>query len=80
MPEDNQDQSDTSPDNDKNVQCNLLVKSALLYNHFTRDSDVKMYTGFSDSSTFRLTFDQLAKKAQHMHYLKGMTNTAKDFS
>ena len=78
MPEGSQDQIDISPDNDKNVQCNLLVKLALLFDHFTRDSEVKLHTGFSDSSTFRLVFDQLAKKAQYMHYWKGMTNTAKD--
>ena len=41
---------------------------------------MKLYTGFSDSSTFRLFFDQLAKKAQYMHYWKGATNTAKDLS
>ena len=80
IPEDNQDQIDVSPDNHKKVQCNLLVKSALLFEPFTRDSDVKLYTGFSDTSTLRLIFDQLAKKAQYMHYWKGMTNTAKDLS
>ena len=71
MPEDIQDANDVSPGNDKEVQCNLLVKSALLFDHFTRDSDLKLYTGFSDSSTFRFAFDQLAKKAQYMHYWKG---------
>ena len=68
MPEDNQDPTDVSPDNDKKVQRNLLVKSVPLFDRFTRDSDVKLYTGFSYASTFRLVFDQLAKKAQYMHY------------
>ena len=80
MAENFQDAIDVSPDNDKEVQCNLLVKSALLFEQFTRDSDVKLHTGFSDSSTFTLVFDQLAKKAQYMHYWKGMTNTTKDWS
>ena len=80
MAEDFQDAIDVSPDNGKDVQCNLLVKSALLFEHFTRDSDVKLHTDFSDSSTFTLVFDQLAKKAQYMHYWKGMTNTTKDWS
>ena len=80
MPKDNQDPIDVSPDNDKKVPCNLMVKSALLFDHFTRDSAMKLYTGFSDSSTFRLVFDQLAKKTQYMHYWKGMTNAAKDLS
>ena len=79
MSEDIQDAIDISPDNDKQVQCNLLVKSAPLFDHFTRDSDVKLCTGFSDSSTFRL-FDQLAKTAQYMHYWKSMTNAVKDLS
>ena len=57
MPKDNQDLIDVSPDNDRKVHCNLLVKSALLFDNFTRDSDVKLYTGFSDSSTFRLIFE-----------------------
>ena len=57
MAENFQDAIDVSPDNDKEVQCNLLVKSALLFEQFTRDSDVKLYTGFSDSSTFTLVFD-----------------------
>ena len=71
MPEDIQDANDASLGNDNEVQCNLLVKCALLFDHFTRDSDLKLYTSFSDSSTFRLAFDQLAKKAQYMHYWKG---------
>ena len=66
MPEDNQDSIDVYPDNDKIVQSNLLLNLPL-FDHFTRDSDVKLYTGFSDTSTFRLVFDQLAKKAQYMH-------------
>ena len=66
MPEDNQDSIDVYPDNDKIVQSNLLLNLPL-FDHFTRDSDVKLYTGFLDTSTFRLVFDQLAKKAQHMH-------------
>ena len=57
MPKDNQDLIDVSPDNDRKVHCNLLVKSALLSDHFTKDSDVKLCTGFSDSSTFRLVFE-----------------------
>ena len=80
MPDDIQDEIDVSNDNDKEVQCNLLVKSAPLFDNFTRDSDLKFYIGFSDSLTFRLVFDQLAKKVQHMHYWKGMTNAAKDLS
>ena len=80
IPGDNQDPIDVFPDNDKIVQCNLQVKSALLFDYFTRNSDVKLNTGFSETSTFRLVFDQLAKKAQYMHYWKGMTNTAKDLS
>ena len=80
MSEDIQDAIDISPDNDKQVQCNLLVKSAPLFDHFTRDSDVKLCAGFSDSSTFRLFFDQLAKTAQYMHYWKSMTNAVKDLS
>ena len=80
IPGDNQDPIDVFPDNDKIVQCNLQVKSALLFDYFTRNSDVKLYTGFSDTSTFRLVFDQLAKKAQYMHYWKGMTNTTRDLS
>ena len=52
----------------------------LLLEHFTRDSDVKLHTGFSDSSKFTIVFDQLAKKAQYMHYWRGMTNTTKDWS
>ena len=80
MPDDIQDEIDVSNDNDKEVQCNLLVKSAPLFDNFTRDSDLKFYIGFSDSLTFRLVFDQLAKKVQHMHYWKDMTNAAKDLS
>ena len=66
MPEDIQDAIEVSPDNDKwkvliiywfNLPCYLMILP---------DSDVKLYTGFSDSSTFRLVFDQLAKKAQYM--------------
>ena len=64
MTEDSQDPIDVSPDNNKIIQCILLVKSALLFDHFARDSDVKLYTDFSDTSALRLFFHQLAKKAQ----------------
>ena len=80
LSEDNQDPIDVSPGNDKKVQCNLLVKSALLFYHFTRDSDVKLYTGCSGSSTFRLVGTVCGTKAQYMDYWKGLTNTANDLS
>ena len=58
MPEDNQNPIVVSSDNDKKVQCNLLLKSGLLFDHFTRDSDKKLHAGFPDSSKVRLAFDQ----------------------
>ena len=71
MAEDNHDPTDVSSDNDKIVRCNLQVKSALLFDHFTRDSDANLYTGFWDTSTFRLAFDQLAKKGITYALLEG---------
>ena len=36
MPEDNQNPINVSSDNDKKAQCNLLGKSTLLCDHFTK--------------------------------------------
>ena len=60
------------------VQCSDPMISAMIFADLTRDHDVTFFTGLSNSSTFKLVFEFLSKKATTMHYWKGKKNTSQN--
>ena len=78
--ESDQDCGESSSNNDKETQCSIHLRSAMLFADLTKNTDVNFFTGLKDSATFSLIFEHLSYKAINMHYWKGLKNTAKDLS
>ena len=65
---DSSDQSDDSK---------APVVLSLRFEQFTRECDVKFYTGLPSTAIFKCLFDFLAQKAQRMQYWRGAKQTEK---
>ena len=52
-------------DNDIKARCNLAT-IVLAFEHFPREHDVNVYTGFSNIAQFKTIFDNVAAKAHVM--------------
>ena len=66
---DSSDQSDDSK---------APVVLSLRFEQFTRECDVKFYTGLPSTAIFKCLFDFLAQKAQRMQYWRGAKQTEKE--
>ena len=58
--------------------CDQTFSLSLASVQLTRDADVQLYTGLSNTNVYHTLFDHLIPKASVMHYWKGPRQTLKE--
>ena len=60
------------------VDTDIAVKVPLRFEQFTREFEVKLYTGLNSTESFKCVFNFLLPKAQNMQYWQGAKQTVKE--
>ena len=60
------------------VVTDIAVKVPLRFEQFTREFEVKLYTGLNSNESFKCVFNFLLPKAQNMQYWQGAKQTLKE--
>ena len=68
----------TSPESSPHFNT-LNAHSSMLFCHFTREADVKFYTGLPSTRHFRIIFDHVQHKASRMSYWRGPKRSSQAF-
>ena len=56
----------------------VSIRPAMKFAHFTREADVRFYTGLSGTSHFRTLFQYVEEKAKRMKYWRGPKRTSSE--
>ena len=70
--------SDDHMEENPGVDTDIAVKVPLGFEQFTREFEVKLYTGLNSTESFKCVFNFLLPKAQNMQYWRGAKQTEKE--